>query len=86
LSLFFTTERVKFPAMSKTEILDELSKLSAAERREILERICDLDDSELTAREIAFLEERLTESRRDPAAWSSWEKAKPRIISRLPKS
>jgi hypothetical protein len=72
--------------MSKAEILDELSRLSAAERREILERICDLEDSELTAREIAFLEERFTESRRDPGAWSSWEKAKPRIISRLPKS
>jgi hypothetical protein len=71
--------------MSRTEILKELPKLNAQDRRKILERICDLEESELAAAEKAFLDRRLAECRGNPDAWTRWEDAKPRILSRLVK-
>jgi hypothetical protein len=62
--------------MSKAEILDELARLNAEERREILERICDLDYSALTAPEKMFLDGRLAECSSDKAVWSTWKGAK----------
>ena len=72
--------------MSKAEILNELPKLNADDRREILERICDLEDVGLTSNEKAFLDQRLAECRENPSAWVTWEDAKLRILSRLPKA
>jgi len=72
--------------MSKSEILTELPGLDRDARREILERICDLDEAELTADEKAFLDSRLEECRRNPDAWSTWQDAKARILARLHQS
>jgi hypothetical protein len=72
--------------MSKAEILDQLPKLGLEDRREILERICELDGSTMSASEKEFLDQRLAECRGDKVAWSTWDEAKARIVSRLPKS
>ena len=71
--------------MSKSEILEELPKLDPLERREILERICDLDQGALTEEEQAFIDARLAQCRLPSANWSEWEEAQNRILSRLPK-
>lgn len=70
--------------MSTAEILEELPKLSAVERRQILERICVLEDADLSTEEKAFIDQRLEECHRNPTAWSGWEEARERILSRLP--
>ncbi len=67
-------------------MLEALSKLNAQDRREILEKICDLEESQLTKSEITFVEDRLSECRRDPKDWTTWEAAKPRILARCQKT
>jgi hypothetical protein len=71
--------------VSKVDILEALPKLNAQDRREILEKICDLEESQLTKSEITFLEDRLSECRRNPEGWTTWEDAKPRILARFQK-
>ena len=70
--------------MSKIEILEELPRLDAVARREILERICDMEDGIVTPEERAFIDERLAQCRRSPAGWSEWDEARKRVLSRLP--
>jgi putative addiction module component (TIGR02574 family) len=80
--------------MSKTEILEELPKLTKMERQEIRLRLaeldCDdwLDDEEpLTVHEKALLDARLAAYAKDPDTGSTWEEVKGRIracISRQP--
>jgi hypothetical protein len=71
--------------MSKTEILDELATLSAEERREIFERLCDLQEQDLiagggpTPEEKAILDQALIEYERDPSAGSPWPVVEARI-------
>ena len=70
--------------MSKIEILAELPKLDAAERREILDRLCDLEEQSLlngaaTPEEKALLDHEVEEFRRNPEAGSSWEEVESRI-------
>ena len=73
--------------MSKAEILQELPKLGLRERREIFERIGELEDQELikggepTAAEKALLDQELEDYRRNPEASSTW----PEVESRLRK-
>jgi len=76
--------------MSKSEILQELPKLKAEERREIFERLCDMEElallngAEPSAEEKALLDRELEEYRRNPDAGSSWEEVKERL--RKPRS
>ena len=71
--------------MSKTEILRELPKLRLQERREIFDRICELEESDLlrgeepTAEEKALLDRELEEYQRNPAAGSLWHEVDARI-------
>ncbi|HEX7330203.1 MAG TPA: addiction module protein [Pyrinomonadaceae bacterium] len=76
--------------MSKTEILDELPKLTKTERQEIRLRLAELDgddwlddDDPLTPQEKALLEARLAAYAKDPDASSTWEEVESRIQARL---
>jgi putative addiction module component (TIGR02574 family) len=77
--------------MSKTEILEELPKLTKLERQEIRMKLTELDaedwqdqDDLLTADERALLDVRLAAYAKDPDAGSSWEQVENRIRARLP--
>ena len=70
--------------MSKTEILAELPKLPAADRREIFDHLCEMEERDLlngdaTPEEKALLDRELEEYRRNPDAGSSWKEVEPRI-------
>jgi putative addiction module component (TIGR02574 family) len=71
--------------MSKAEILQELPNLGPEERREIFERICELEDHYLlkggapTAEEKAILDRELKEYESNPNAGSSWEEVEARL-------
>lgn len=76
--------------MSKSEILEELSKLTADERNEIRLKIAELDgddwldaDDPLTDEEKALLEARLAEIEQHPEKSIPWEEAKKRIEVRF---
>jgi putative addiction module component (TIGR02574 family) len=76
--------------MSKVEILEELPKLTAEERKEILLKLAELDgdlwldaDEPLTAAEKAILDARLAAYEKDPDAGSSWTEVEGRIRARL---
>ena len=76
--------------MSKVEILEELSKLTIAERNEIRLKLAELDASSwledeepLTSAEKAILEARLAAYEKDPDAGSSWAEVEARIRARL---
>ena len=72
-------------AMSKSEILEELPKLKADERREIFERICEMEElallngSEPSPEEKAMLDRELDEYRANPEAGSSWDEVEARL-------
>ncbi len=66
------------------EILAELPKLDPAERREILDRLCDMEEQSLlngaaTPEEKVVLDHEVEEYRRHPEAGSSWEEVESRI-------
>ena len=76
--------------MSKTEILEELPKLTKTERQEIPLRFAELDSEDwfddedpLTVNEKALLEARLAAYVKDPDAGSRWEEVEGRIQARL---
>ena len=76
--------------MSKTEILDELPRLSPEERFEIRLKLAELDrdgwlddDNPLTNQEKALLEARLTDLGQNPEASIPWDEARKRIEARL---
>ena len=71
--------------MSKMEILAELPKLELADRREIFDRICEIEERDLingggaTAEERALLDRELEEYRRNPEAGSAWNEVEARV-------
>ena len=71
--------------MSKAEIISELPKLGLAERREIFERICELEDQDLlngdqpAPEEKALLDRELEEYRQNPDAGSTWPEVEARL-------
>ncbi len=76
--------------MSKAEIVEELPKLTPAERDEIRLKLAGLDgdawldeDDPLTDREKVLLDARLAAYEKDPDAGSSWEEVEARIRARL---
>jgi hypothetical protein len=76
--------------MSKTEILEELPKLTKMERQEIRLRLAELDSDDwlddedpLTIQEKALLDARLAAYAKDPDAGSTWEEVEGRIRARL---
>ena len=76
--------------MSKTEILEELPKLTKTERQEIRLKLAELDSDDwfddedpLTVQEKALLEARLAAYAKDPDAGSTWKEVEGRIRARL---
>lgn len=72
--------------MSKSEILEELPKLTKTERQEIRLRLDELDSEDwfddeepLTVHETALLDARLAAYAKDPDAGSTWEVVEDRI-------
>jgi putative addiction module component (TIGR02574 family) len=66
------------------EILAELPKLELADRREIFDRICEMEERDLltggaTDEEKSLLDRELEEYRRNPEAGSSWQEVEARI-------
>ena len=64
--------------MSKAEILKELPALQPADRREIFDRLCDLQERDLlagqppTPEEKALLDRELEDYRKNPDAEAQW--------------
>lgn len=78
--------------MSKTEIIEELPKLTSEERSEIRLRLAELDgdgwlddDDPLSDEEKAMLEARLADSDQHPETSILWEEAKRRMETRFDK-
>ena len=78
--------------MSKTEILEELPKLTSEERYEIRLKLAELDgdrwlddDDPLTDEQKALLETRLADIEQHPESSITWEEAKERIEARFAK-
>ena len=76
--------------MSKTEIIEELPKLTSEERYEIRLKLAELDgdgwlddDDPLSDEEKALLDARLAAYEKDHDAGSSWEEVESRIRARL---
>jgi len=70
--------------MSKMEILAELPRLELADRREIFDRICEIEERDLltggaTDEEKALLDRELEDYRRNPEAGSSWNEVEARL-------
>lgn len=71
--------------MSKTEILRELPKLALEERREIFERICELEETDLlmggepTSEEKVLLDRELDDYQQNPVSGSPWREVQARI-------
>jgi putative addiction module component (TIGR02574 family) len=71
--------------MSKADILLELPKLELEERREIFDRICDIEERDLlnggqpTPEEKALLDRELEEYKSNPKAGSTWAEVEARL-------
>lgn len=71
--------------MSKSDILQELPNLALEERREIFDRICELEENDLlsggepTPQEKALLDRELEAYRQSPTAGSPWHEVRARI-------
>jgi hypothetical protein len=72
--------------VSKSEILEELPKLSSVELREIRDRIFQIEEEELLSgrakpseEEKALLDRELEDYSRDPNAGSSWQEVQSRL-------
>ena len=66
------------------EILAELPKLDAADRREIFDHLCEMEERDLlnggaTPEGKALLDRELEEYRRNPEAGSTWDEVEGRI-------
>jgi hypothetical protein len=71
--------------MSKAEILNELPRLGLKERREIFERIGELEEQDLlkggepTTEEKTLLDREWEEFRQNPQAGSTWAEVEARL-------
>lgn len=88
--LLATPYIISIMRMSKSEILDELPKLTRIERQEIRLRLAELDSDDwqddedpLTVHEKELLEARLVAYAKDPDAGSTWEEVESRIRTHL---
>ena len=71
-------------AMSKIEILAELPRLAPADRREIFDQLCEMEEHDVlnggaTADEKALLDRELEEFHGNPDAGSTWDEIRERI-------
>jgi len=76
--------------MSKTEILEELPKLTSEERHEIRMKLAELDgddwlddDGPLTEEQKTLIESRIEAHEKNPETAIPWEEVKARLNRRL---
>jgi len=75
--------------MSKSAILDELPKLGHADRREILKRICEIEEADLLRcagidpAVKAMLDREFEEYQANPQAGADWKEVEPRLRQQL---
>ena len=74
--------------MSKAQIIDDLPRLSSDERREILEKIHEIDHqgwlaNDLSPEEIALIDQRLAAHQQNPAVAIPWTEAEARLVKRF---
>ena len=76
--------------MSKTEIIAELPKLKAEERKQVFQRLCELQEDDLlhgagpTAKEKLILDEALAAFQRDGNPGAPWRETLRRIRAARP--
>jgi putative addiction module component (TIGR02574 family) len=74
--------------MSAEQILDEIRRMPEAERRKLVERIEDEfieSDDELTPEQIAELERRAEEFRKNPHQGIPWEQLRHEMLAKYKK-
>ena len=71
--------------MSKAEIMEELPKLGRAERQEIFDRLCALEEGELSGVHQQWMDEALGSGPARPASVADWDGALQRGLSRATK-
>jgi hypothetical protein len=75
--------------MSKSDILGELPNLGRGDRREILERIWEMEEADLLrgfqpdASERALLDNELREYQANPTAGSEWKEVESRLRQQI---
>jgi len=75
--------------MSLAEILEEIPRLSAVERRRVAEKLFEIEgdwidsDDELSPEEKHLLDSRLAEHDRNPASSIPWQEVKARLQARF---
>ena len=75
--------------MSKSQILDELSNLGHGDRREILERIWEMEEADLLrgappdADEKTLLDREFEEYQANPNAGSEWKEVESRLRQQI---
>ena len=69
--------------MSLTEILDEIPKLSFAERQKIIHRTLEIEENDLSPEEKQILDQRVAEFRRDPDSGVTADQLKSELSRRL---
>ena len=72
--------------MSKAEILELLPKLGRDERREIFDRLCDLEEAEFSESHQKLVDEALCSGPARPATAADWEGALQRGLERAEKA
>jgi putative addiction module component (TIGR02574 family) len=70
--------------MSKSDILAELPKLNLEDRRDIFDRLCEMEERDLitgvaTPEEKELLDREWEEFKQNPEAGSTWDEVKSRI-------
>jgi hypothetical protein len=83
--LDFAPQLDHFPVMSKAEIIEELPKLARADRQEILDRLCALQDAEHSGVHQQWMDESLRSGPARPASATEWEGALQNGLSRATK-
>lgn len=68
--------------MSKAQIIEELPKLGSADRQEIFDRLCALQDAEFSGVHQKWVNEATNSGPARPASPSDWENALRRGLDR----
>ena len=68
--------------MSKAEILELLPKLGPTDRQEIMDRLCDLQEAELSQVHQQWVDEALNSGPARPATAADWQGALQRGLAR----
>ncbi len=71
--------------MSKAQIIEELPKLAVDEREEILDRLCALQEAELSSVHQQWVNEAMNSGPAKPASPSDWDDALQRGLVRAAK-